>query len=606
MKQKLLQQLNVVEGALALAWRTYLFFRGFFALKFPRNFGDMKRRFWILRMFNSCAKFWSTNQVHYLDSSLSLYWRLRGDWESNSNQDRAREFVISGWGGPETGRILKSLEAKSISRKFRPDVWYLTNGRLPLWCGFEALISEESYKANRTRLQGMVQVASQHQFKEGIGLKVESFRISDSGTNLAASEVFLLNPHLMSRLVEASCDGEVADLILRDLNMKSNALGGSHLEQPVGRLLLLSSNAEKESTLIGWERMPILSPSWIHAEVTGATKDPTLDFRVTSKYSVETNLKVSNGGILCSGGSFLDWDRAQLPALDFVAGHQGLVIGTTANLQECLVRKLPRGREIEKGIVLSSRVDSNWFHFLIETLPRLFYVENEVDKSYPVIVSTRVPRSGLAALRIVTNRKVIRVNAASETTVQKAVIPGPAIFHPDSQFFWDSVGESLINLKALSLLRDRVLSRIRISQTPLRVFFHRSSNHRNLINSDRISRVMSNLGFEIQDPGELSFQAQVRSVGAAKTLVIVGGAAMANFVFARPNSNIIVLTSRYASTYPIPRLLGKLSGSEVKMISGKPRVVSKNIGFLSKLHSSFKVNPRALRQNIQLVEKSTT
>lgn len=306
-------------------------------------------------------------------------------------------------------------------------------------------------------------------------------------------------------------------------------------------------------------------------------------------------MSLLNGGIIRAGGAFVDWDPAQHPSLDFVAGNWGKIIGTSANLKMCFIADSPKGEIFEEAILLGSRSDSNWFHFLIETLPRILIIDNLVKDSVPILISNRVPSSGLEALRLVTSRHIIMVDPESTTFIRKAYVPAPSIYHPDTQFLWDSKKLESVDINLLTELRAVILSKINMDGKARRLYIPRSGMARVALNSRKIAKTLSKAGFETVEMGSLPFHEQVQMIGRCEALVTEGGASMSNFIFLPKSSKILVLMSELSSSYVMPSLLGEVAKSDVRILGGRSIGGRFQMPFSARLHTSYRIKIRLLR-----------
>ena len=98
---------------------------------------------------------------------------------------------------------------------------------------------------------------------------------------------------------------------------------------------------------------------------------------------------------------------------DFVSGQQHTLFGSAAHPEAALLFARPSSPTvIPEGILLGGRNDANWFHWLIEYLPRLIQAAGQIDESVPVLISEKVPASGVEALRSLTSRPIVVLEAA--------------------------------------------------------------------------------------------------------------------------------------------------------------------------------------------------
>lgn len=557
----------------------------------------------VARMFFSSRKFWATNKTKFLSRAVSSYFSLRSDWLSAGSELQPKTGLeISGWADTATlYRIKEALVSIPITRVFRPDVWYLFGGRGGLFMGFRFEVSIEDLALTSKILEqidpALKITASAQKLVNPEAVRrscLESIRPLRSANQKEINwySSFSVSPSDFTWLVEATADKDVAEIVLSFFSKFDNFEFEHEIQTCIAKLCLVLDHKPEKINLKGWSLTNVASTPWkqLESAIPSITERP--NSRVTSKYFQAENLVITNGGILVLQNEFLDWDFAQLPSLDFVAGNHALVIGSPANLHKCFVRDRPNGVVIESGITLSSRVDSNWFHFLIETLPRLFLVDDFVPPEVPVLVSSRVPQNGLEALALITKRRVQIVNETENTLIRKAYVPGPVVYHPDTQFLWNRQDEIEINVGALKKLRETVLSAIG-SPTVLaskKIFWTRGGHQRVVLNTRHLVDFLTMRGFVLSDPATLRFSDQVKEVNQAGVLVTPGGATMSNFIFASSKTKIVVLVSRFGKTYPVPQLLSKVAGSSLVLVSGWAPLKLRAITVLEKSHASFRIS----------------
>lgn len=596
------QKLQKFESQLALIWRLWLQVKHFIKLLTASNFRQLPSFFSTAMMFISQKRFTATNHPSHLEAALRRYFSLRHAWLSEEISKKPVILEISGWATANEFHRLRDIFTEfKIRRVFRPDVWYLSSGDLGFYSGFTIQCPVDA-------IEGILEVVGQAAggidssfsedpqiFSSDSGsVRFESIVAKRDRGDLGLFSTFVIAPSEFSNLVEATVDKEIASMLLRTLGiLYQGGLFGETIRH-AAKFCLIIGSVPQDFQLRGWTLCDIASPDWKPSQhISGVTKS-----KIQAQYFTQTNLEIQNGGTLLHNQVFLNWDTAQHPAKDFVAGNWASVVGSSANLWKCFVKDFEYGVAFQDAIVLSSRVDSNWFHFLIETLPRLFLVDEIIDPDFPILVSERIPSSGLEALRAVTDRKIIQVSTLQRTRIKNAVVPGPVIYHPDTQFLWDQVSEADFNVDLLRALRTKVLNNLAHSNLELNSYWIRPGNHRVLKNPQSVSRLLEKYNFQIDDPGSLDFASQVSLVYASKNLVTVGGAAMANFIFANEGALITVLTSKFGEKYGVPIILGKVSGATIKILPGKRKLHFPLESVISRSHRSFKVRIRALKKSL--------
>lgn len=552
------------------------------------------------KMFMSNKRFWATNNQKFLSNAMRHYYSLRGNWLSESYDNSNTGLELSGWANRETFlRIKEALGSQRIRRVFRPDVWYLRGGKGSFFTGFifEVGLSDFARVIRELEL-ALPEFQMRHpeekvsKLDEHLIGRLESINPIHRQRGLNWVSTFSTSPREFTWLVEAAADKEVSELALAFFKQFGSFKFQGEILHCIAKYCLILGEVPIGINVDGWSFTDIREPRWTHTEPSVVGTDNS---RIGAKYIECFDLSVANGGVLRSENGFIDWDAAQAPFLDFVAGNSDFVIGTTANMLKCFVRDVRMKEELPIGIVLGSRVDSNWFHFLIETLPRLLIVEDILDKSIPIIISQRVPAQGVEALKLLTSREIIFVDTNSLTKIQHAFVPGPVIYHPDSQFMWGKLVAKDVNKDLLLQMRSTILLKIGPQSSNEKKFWVRISSNRSVINMEKIAELLLRRGFEIENPGVMSFEQQVQSILGSSIVVGVGGALMSNFIFANAGTKIIVLVSNFGVSYLMPQLLADVSGARLTVIGGPAAITIRSSSYISKLHSSFRVNVKLIQ-----------
>ena len=234
-----------------------------------------------------------------------------------------------------------------------------------------------------------------------------------------------------------------------------------------------------------------------------------------------------------------------------------------------------KSTKIERGIHLPKDHAKNYFHWMIENLPRLSLV-SELDKNVPLLVDGNLPAQFYDALAMLNqdNREIITLNNNTLYKVQKLYYPSQlSIFHDsyDNPFYGK---DAVYSPKAISYVRDAVLKKIGSpsSSTRRRKLYisRKNSDYRQLINSEEIEDALVARGFEIIFPEHLSFFAQVQLFSEAELIVGQSGAGMASFIFAPKDCEILMMMSDASqSNLHIFGALADSIGLSLKYILGK-------------------------------------
>ena len=267
------------------------------------------------------------------------------------------------------------------------------------------------------------------------------------------------------------------------------------------------------------------------------------------------------------------------------AGHPkyGLVAGTWMNFKMLegdytkvlrLSHSLPF-THLPQGLLLSGRATENYFHWMIEYLPRLLNViQTDLPKNIPLIVKKGLPKQFYSALDAINpGYPIFKVDLKNQyLAVDQLYIPSFQTSLADSFDvpFWRGAG---ISNAHILFVRDQTYKAFKIpdfkpEQLTRKIYLARRSS-RTIQNAFLLQRYLVSKGFEIVYPEKLSFEDQVRLFSTAKIVVGPTGAAMANIIFMQPGSQVIGLISERYQDYAIKSVLAELVGASFTYVTGK-------------------------------------
>ncbi|MET4703234.1 glycosyltransferase family 61 protein [Frigoribacterium sp. UYMn621] len=331
----------------------------------------------------------------------------------------------------------------------------------------------------------------------------------------------------------------------------------------------------------------------VHRAVPGERMLPVPDTR----WIRLRDARVQSGGTVLADNALVLYEEAADPRRDFVAGQWDSVYGSPTHPEAALVELKPSSVEsIDEGILLSGRNDSNWFHWMIEYLPRVMQIDPSIDSTVPLLVTNRTPVNGLAALRSLTARPVLVIDPEVAQLVNTLHLVAPPVQILDTTRTPWREGLSL-NPAPLRAMRAAWALDNSSPQTPSRrIFLSRRSGHRGLINEQHLADIAVELGFETHEPGSMSFEEQLQVFSHASLLVGASGAVMANYLMMSPGSTIIALTSDALTDFILPAAIAAVAGVHFSYLSGPPvRPLAESGTRNNWLHSDFTVDPNTFR-----------
>jgi capsular polysaccharide biosynthesis protein len=195
-------------------------------------------------------------------------------------------------------------------------------------------------------------------------------------------------------------------------------------------------------------------------------------------------------------------------------------------------------QDIKNAVLLKQLWDTNYGHWLIETLPRLELVDEcfDIAKCKFIIGGDRgaIGQVYLDTLALfgVPNENIVRLDEAS--SFENLIYPAPLTIQP-----WIKAPRVI---KFLERLGQKALSDY---VSPSRLYVSRDSNaKRVLLNEEAVLEIVLKYGFFPIDPGRVDFQSQVRMFRNATHVIGNLGAAMTNVVFAPRGVKVLALATQ--------------------------------------------------------------
>ncbi|RTK92305.1 MAG: glycosyltransferase family 61 protein [Rickettsiales bacterium] len=307
------------------------------------------------------------------------------------------------------------------------------------------------------------------------------------------------------------------------------------------------------------------------------------DFKIDPAYECEANLpdtfiaEFENAIIFSDTDLIMVQDRV---LYDEISRNEKYIYGIKSPViyqinGNSVTIKLPKKpiKIINFGIHFTKDHSKNYFHWIIECLPRLSLIDN-LDKNIPLIVDYDLPNQFFEALLLVKgDRKVIKINKEFSYKVKKLYYPSQLSVLHDNYGLPRYDKDAIYSPKAINYVRNTILKNLNISpdKKNRKIYVSRkNSNYRQLLNSTEIENFLVKDGFEILFPENLSFASQVEVFSQAKIIVGQSGAGMTNFIFAPIGCKVIMMAGDdpYTNLHGF-HMLAKEVGIELKFLLGK-------------------------------------
>jgi capsular polysaccharide biosynthesis protein len=212
------------------------------------------------------------------------------------------------------------------------------------------------------------------------------------------------------------------------------------------------------------------------------------------------------------------------------------------------------------GVLAYQGGERNWYHFLVDVLPRIAIAEQcgeiETPDRWYVPASTQ-DRAGLLDRMGITAEKRIDSMQVPHVRAEQLVVPSLPGYeqHPA----W-----------VAPFLRERLLAP-GYGRIPGRcIYITRGASKRNraVLNEPEVIAALEAHGFAAVNPGALTIDEEVRTFAEADVVVSAHGAALTNMVFMNPGSLVIEL---FPASHVMPcywKLAGTVPGVDYRYLCG--------------------------------------
>jgi hypothetical protein len=284
---------------------------------------------------------------------------------------------------------------------------------------------------------------------------------------------------------------------------------------------------------------------WVaHAEEHVTRAVPTGEPPQHPKFVGDTELDVPRVAVAeLPGGRILGRHRVVIDRRDrMIEEFGGLYWGTTRwSEHEVFWHPFPDPPLEVSGTlgVLAGRGDLNYYHFLLDILPRLAVLETPgvpSPEQWYVPLGQRFQRELLEVAGFLPKDGIIDADVHPHVRAERLLIPGL----PDQH--------KRIPPWSVDFIRER-LRPAGVEIVPgRRIYVTRGDQPHNriVINETEVMELLASRGFEVVDPGAHPAAEQIRMFAEAECIVSPHGAALTNLLFASPGASVVeILAPNY-------------------------------------------------------------
>lgn len=201
--------------------------------------------------------------------------------------------------------------------------------------------------------------------------------------------------------------------------------------------------------------------------------------------------------------------------------------------------------KIQNGILLSKEHELNYFHWLIELLPRLFVLEKlGVPPQIPLLISDDVGETLKEALMLVKHpdRPVLYLQRDLPYAVGRLLYMSDLTRILDVDEEAADARHTYLPVGLLAEVAEEVLRRCAMprSSRGRRLYLLRRASRRSLLNQQALMTVLIARGYEPVAIEDLDFHGQVGLMAQADVVVGPTGAAFANLLWCSPGTKVVV------------------------------------------------------------------
>ena len=203
------------------------------------------------------------------------------------------------------------------------------------------------------------------------------------------------------------------------------------------------------------------------------------------------------------------------------------------------IKKMSRSISQIKGNYFLLGGGDNYWHLLIDFVPRLACLKNLSCEEIKVIIPQNLPEKFFNFIIKVCN--LLNVNEISFLKINRENL----IYYFESLIF-----TSKPNIFFTSLFYNKLFSNSVIKTRDKNLYIKRGAvKKRKVLNEDEVVKFLKKYKYVAIDCSNLSIKEQIKTFSQAKNIIIPNGAAMANLIFVPNNINVIEIRSNIDGDY---------------------------------------------------------
>ena len=249
--------------------------------------------------------------------------------------------------------------------------------------------------------------------------------------------------------------------------------------------------------------------------------------------------------------------------------NEGLII---AHTKKNILIDIKNVEETEEGFFLGGNGSFNWYHWMMEILPKMMYFKEVPINTILVDESCKSIPSMMASLKVFTENLEVKVIHLDRNKLYKV----KKLFHINevNKLIYNELNSSiketpLFYYRKESLLQFREIftkNNFSTENAAEKIYLQRKNTHRIAENETEIWDLLQNKNFEAVDLTNCTLSQQICIFGNAKIIVGTTGAAFTNLLFCKPNSYVIIFMPDNYKNYNFYQELGVMLDLKIKYL----------------------------------------
>ena len=233
------------------------------------------------------------------------------------------------------------------------------------------------------------------------------------------------------------------------------------------------------------------------------------------------------------------------PYLHYGATNFGRWPSSSLNLRNNHVLSPECTREFFVSNAVFAGFDQNWYHFVLEVLPRYFHAIKTFLQPIPLLLPANLPNSHYELVEILSGMSPKVSNLGTKLNVENLIIPPnfKALSFHRSQ----TSGEYEFSDETITLvkeMRKKILSNFSRRSQPMFLYVRRGLNESRLLyNYETVEGLVQKFKFTVFESNRHSASQQVEYFQNAKFVIVQSGADCTNLMFCTPGTKVVEISS---------------------------------------------------------------